>query len=89
MNPWTRPRCAIKEDEMEKTSPSDKRHPRDLPDGFKDEMMRGDAHLAKTAEREKTIAPRKNPPRSPVPSVDSDEMKSNLADVTWPCSPTL
>ena len=31
------------------------RHPRDLPDGFKDEVMRSDPHLVKVAQQEKSI----------------------------------
>ena len=30
------------------------RHPRDLPDGFKDEVMRSDPHLVKVAQQEKS-----------------------------------
>ena len=60
-----------------------KRHPRDLPDGFKDEMMRSESHLSLTAEQEKTImeferkkldaAEEDSSQESSVSSWDSDE----------------
>ena len=73
---------------------SGKKHPRDLPDGFKDEMMRSDAHLSKAAEHEKSImehekkkldaADEDTSQESSVSSCDSDEsevepMKGDVA----------
>ena len=58
------------------------KHPRDLPDGFKDEAMLSDSHLRETAEQEKAImdsekekmeAAEDSTPETSDSSEDSDE----------------